>query len=67
MANVVDFVVNNQGSVVQFTPQTEAAQAWVSAHLPLEPWQWMGRSFVIDQRYAFDILDGIVNDGLEVE
>jgi len=67
VAAVSDFQVVNSGSVVVFTPQTPQAKQWVADHLPLESWQWLGQSFVIDQRYAFDILDGIVNDGLEVQ
>jgi hypothetical protein len=62
-----DFTVHNAGSVVAITPVSSGAKDWVEAHLPLEPYQWLGGAFVVDARYAFDILDGIVNDGLAVQ
>lgn len=60
-----DFTVQDEGSIVVVTPVTPAAKTWVAAHIPDDAQRWCG-GVVIEQRYAFDVLEGIVNDGLVV-
>lgn len=63
---MADVLVRNEGSVVMLTPKSEEARAWVDENLGLESWQWLGNSFAVEWRYAPDIVDGMVGDGLEV-
>lgn len=60
-----DFDVNNQGSIVLLTPMTPAAHEWVETHLPDDALTF-GPSIAIEHRYAEDILEGIVQDGLSL-
>ena len=64
---MVDFQINDQGSIVGFTPLTEAAQAFLDDNVEYEPWQIMGNTLWVDHRYADDLRDGIVADGLMVD
>lgn len=60
-----DFLVQDEGSIVLVRPVTQAAQTWVAAHIP-EDATWFGGAVVVEHRYAFDVLSGIVADGLAV-
>ena len=62
---MADFLVQNEGTCVVVTPVTPAAKTWVAEHIPDDAPTWCG-GVVIEHRYAFDVLDGIVNDGLVV-
>jgi len=59
-----DVSVLNDGSVVLFTPNTDAARDWVRDNVQLEDWQWLGNGFAVDHRYAGDLAEGMVADGL---
>jgi hypothetical protein len=67
MAIPTDFIVSNQGTVWQFTPNTKAAFDFIDEFVPLESWQWLGRTFAVDWRLAEDLVYGIVDHGLRVE
>ncbi|APU88949.1 hypothetical protein Rctr197k_150 [Virus Rctr197k] len=60
----VDLLVRDEGTVVQFTPVTDAARRWVKEHLVSEGWQWLGVSLVVQHQYAEAIIDGMRADGL---
>lgn len=62
---MADFKVTNEGTVVVFTPLTEAAEAFLE-RCDSEPWQYLGPSLVVDHRPARDLLDAIRSEGLEV-
>lgn len=66
-AREADFLINDQGTIVLLTPQSEAAKAWATEHIHAEPWQMFGPAYAIDHRFAQAILDGIEADGLTVE
>lgn len=68
MNAVADFRVENHGSIVILQAQSEAAQAWAAEHLCNEETQhWGPHGTVIEPRYLNPILDGIADDGLDVE
>jgi hypothetical protein len=62
----VDVTVENHGSLFLFTPHTQAAKDWVSENVGLESWQWLGTGFAVEHRFALDLADGMLADGLEV-
>jgi hypothetical protein len=45
------------------TPETEK---WVKDNLITEPWQMTGNIIGIDHHYIEDIVEGMIEDGLEL-
>jgi hypothetical protein len=64
--DVVDFRLQDEGTIAILYPETEAAVAWCDQHLPNDAQRWGGNGYVIEHRFVGDILFGIHNDGLEV-
>lgn len=61
-----DVRVDADGSLVLFTPLTDAGRAWIDEHTETEPWQWLGPALCVEHRYAADLVHGMRNDGLKV-
>jgi hypothetical protein len=61
-----DFHVRNGGTVFAFTPLTTAASEWIEENVQAESWQWLGRSLVVDHRYAEPLIRGILDSGLSI-
>lgn len=62
-----DFEVRNEGSLVLLTPVTDAAREWLEEHVGSDNgYQPMWPTCVIERRYAADVLQGAVNDGLHL-
>lgn len=55
------------GSISFLTPMTPVGREWVSDNLNIESWQMWGGSVAIEPRMLEAIIDGAINDGLEVE
>ena len=56
----------NHGSLILIAPLTDEAKAWVTEHVAVESWAWMGPAFACEPRYAGDLLAGAEADGLIV-
>ena len=41
-------------------------ESFIDANCCAEPWQWAGDTLNIDVRYAADVIDGAMADGLNV-
>ena len=41
-------------------------EAWLREHVAPEPWQVFGGMIACELRYVVDVIDGMVEDGLEV-
>jgi hypothetical protein len=52
------FKIMNEGSIVLFEPLTDAARGWWTDNVDPEAQTW-GRSYVVEHRYAGDIMEGI--------
>ena len=61
-----DIYVRNEGTIVLFTPYSEPAQDWCNENLP-EDCATFGDAYVVEHRYARDIMQGIANEGLVME
>lgn len=61
-----DFIFSCHGTVTLLYPATEAARDWIAEHIP-EDAQRLGEAVAIEPRYAGDILEGAMNDGLTIE
>ena len=63
----MDFIACNHGSVWILEALTPAADDWVNEHLPDDVLTWGRNGVVVERRYIDDIIDGIINDGLEIQ
>ncbi len=61
-----DFAVSDQGTVVLFVPQNEAAKAFLENTFLWADYQSLGRGKAVDHRYAQQVYDVIVTDGFTV-
>jgi len=66
VSNTVDVLVQNEGSLFIFWPETQAAKDWVEENVHLESYQLWGHGFVVEPRYAVDLAAGMAEDGLVV-
>ena len=62
----IDFQLHDHGSIYGLQPLTPAAHEWAESNLPDDAQQFCDQ-VIIEPRYVAAILDGIENDGLEVE
>lgn len=60
-----DIVVSAEGSLYLFTPHTGTGSEWLNDHLP-EDAPMFGPAFVVESRYALEIAQGALDDGLAV-
>jgi hypothetical protein len=58
-----DFAVRDEGTLVLLWALTDDTEAWIEEHLPADRLTW-GHATVIEHRYAGDVVDGLVEDGL---
>jgi len=61
-----DFLLQNEGTISILHMCSKAAKAWVADHLPEEAMRWGHNGVVIEHHYVGDIVNGIINDGLEI-
>jgi hypothetical protein len=67
MQHQSDIIVSSGGSVYQLHLESATARTWVDDHVHLEGWQWLGRTFAVEHRFAGPLIDGMLVDGLRVE
>lgn len=51
----------------QLELKTEAAKGWIDENVVTEPWQWMGRTLVVDHHYIEDLELGMLDAGLTTD
>jgi hypothetical protein len=64
-AEIADFTTEDHWSVVIFTPQTTEARDAMD-DMELDSWQFVGEGFAVDRRIAWDLLDDLLANGLQV-
>lgn len=64
--DATDVTVYIEGNLMVFTCLTPAAKDWTRDNVSLEPWQWLGNGYAVDQHYANDLADGMREGGLTV-
>ena len=63
----IDIRVENEGSIFLLRPSTDAARSWVNEHIgPDNGFQPYWPTVVIERRYAQDILEGVIAEGMVV-
>lgn len=60
-------LVNDQGTIVTFTPEGDYEYEWMMVNLETEAWQWQGRSLVVDHRPAQDLIELFQHEGFILE
>lgn len=60
-----DLIVVDQGSIFLLRGATDAGEEWIVEHIPAEAQRWCG-DIVVEHRYIGAIIDGAMNDGLEI-
>jgi hypothetical protein len=60
-----DVDLSLHGSIDLLTPLTAQAQAWMKENIPNDV-QWFGGALAVEPRYATDIVQGMIDDGLTV-
>jgi len=63
----MDIKIQNEGSIIVFTPMTSEALEWINENCEVESWQWVGGSLAIDHRFAEYIIYGLADAGFNVE
>jgi len=65
MKHKIDVVVRNEGSIFMFQPLTKTARAWIEENAA-DDGMWFGGQLAVEHRYAADLAQGMLNDGLNV-
>ncbi len=60
-----DVELSLHGSIDLLTPLTPEAQAWMKDNIPDDA-QWFGGALAVEPRFAPDIVQGMIDDGLTV-
>jgi len=62
----MDVRLFDHGSIIGFAPMTDYAEHWFSSNVASESWQWMGGCLMVDARLARDLIQGLIDSGLEL-
>lgn len=62
---MADVHITNEGSLFLFALQTPQARTWVDEHV--EEQVLFGDALVVEHRYAWDLAQGMLGDGLTVD
>ena len=61
---MLDVRVEDQGTIVLFTPESDDGSAWMDDNVYAEDWQFIGSGVAVEHRYAPDLVAGMIGDGL---
>jgi hypothetical protein len=59
-----DVFVENQGTIAILIPLTDTCREWLDENL-LDPVTF-GRGYVVEHRYVWPIIEGMIDDGIAV-
>ncbi len=62
-----DVLVHNESTICLFNPLSERAKTWVKEHVAAESWQWPCDALAVEHRYAPEIAEAMVGDGLVLQ
>ena len=51
-------------TVYLLIPNSQLAKEWIENNVSYEPWQKLGQNLAIEHRYAEDVFQALVEDGL---
>lgn len=59
-----DISVSNEGSIFMFYPLTTEGKGWLEENTD---GMWLGNGLAVEHRFAWDLAQGAIEDGLIVE
>lgn len=63
-----DINVRDEGSIILLEPQSPTGRDWIDEHIgPDNGYQPMYPTVVCEHRYADDVIEGMLGDGLTVQ
>ena len=62
----MDISIELHGTVALLRPLTEAGSDWLDDNVEAEGWQYLGNALAAEPRSVHAIINGIVDDGLNV-
>ena len=63
---MTDLSVQNHGSIFLLVPESDLGREWIAERIPEDATRWGEDAVVVEHRYIADIVQGAINDGLEV-
>ncbi len=63
--HATDVEVSREGGLFLFAPLTGGAQDWIDEHVGDDA-TWCGERLVVEHRYALELAEGMLSDGLRV-
>ncbi len=65
---MADVKIEDQGSLVVFRLEGLPVQYWVEENVDIPDFAWLGgTAFVVEHRYADNLIEGLRGEGFEVE
>lgn len=64
METRIDATVENHGTIFLVRPETSTAREWLDENTDGE---WFGGALVVEHSFVLDLVQGMLDDGLEVE
>lgn len=61
-----DVELSDLGSIILLCPLTAKGREWIDSNLQAEAWQWHSGALAIDPRMIPAIVDGMIDDDLDV-
>ena len=63
---MTDIRIDDNGSILILTPESETGKEWCREHLDPDAIGWGPKGYVVEPRYILAIVEGAIGDGLEV-
>lgn len=61
-----DIRIENCGSIMLFNPLTTVGKEWMDENVEADGYQWLGNKLAVEPRYARDLAQGMLDNGLTV-
>jgi len=62
-----DFIYENHGSTIVVQPMTPDARAFITEHVDVPGWAWVGGGFAVDSHALWELANIIAIEGFAVE
>jgi hypothetical protein len=62
----MDVKLHDGGSLIGFQPVTDTGYAFIDEQVEAANWQWLGAILWVDYRLARDLMQGMIDHGLEL-
>ena len=63
---MTDFTIIYEGTVVRFQPNNDRAYEWLLSNCQSDEWQWLGRTLVVEHRFAGPFHQILLDEGFTI-